>query len=345
MRSRWQPTVLSTLYAAKKYTIPHLARACIKYLEKNVNATNVCLLLSQSRLFDESELVQRCWNVLDLRTKEALQSDGFSHIDYQTLGQILCRDTLDAKETVVFATTKRWAEAECTRQGRDTSPQQCREVLGDALYLLRLPTMTASEFANGAGQSGLLSTQETNDIFFHLTAERKPKLRFSTCHRKGSLRRCLRFRAAKPNEETYMGQLDSIQFAVNKSISVCGFGLYARPGKDEEYQVSISLKCSGTILGEKCQRIFSGGSKYIVDVFFDRPLQVDENTNYTASLYQENPNGIRERYGKNGTDCVICDKIEFYFSKSDDPQNGTSVVSGQIPEILFYCWPDHPLCW
>lgn len=58
-------TVLSTLYVAKKYIVPHLAKACVNYLETSLKAKNACLLLSQSRLFEEPELLQRCWEVID----------------------------------------------------------------------------------------------------------------------------------------------------------------------------------------------------------------------------------------------------------------------------------------
>jgi BTB/POZ domain-containing protein 3/6 len=57
--------VLATLYVAKKYIVPHLCRACVNYLETSLTAKNACLLLSQSRLFEEPELMQRCWEVLD----------------------------------------------------------------------------------------------------------------------------------------------------------------------------------------------------------------------------------------------------------------------------------------
>ena len=58
-------TVLGTLYAAKKYIVPHLARSCVHFLETSLTAKNSCLLLSQSRLFEEPELMQRCWEVID----------------------------------------------------------------------------------------------------------------------------------------------------------------------------------------------------------------------------------------------------------------------------------------
>ena len=176
--------VLSTLYAAKKYIMPHLEHACVEYLKKNVSVNNACQMLSDCRLFEETEAIQRCWNVIDNQTTKALQSDSFTDIDYQTLEEVLSRDTLSAKETVIFNAAKRWADAECTRQGRDANSKNCREVLGDALYLLRFSIMTLDEFANGPGQSGLLNTREISDIFFYHTARNKPKLRFPTARRK-----------------------------------------------------------------------------------------------------------------------------------------------------------------
>jgi BTB/POZ domain-containing protein 3/6 len=77
-------TVLATLYVAKKYIVPHLARACVNYLETSLTAKNACLLLSQSRLFEEPELMQRCWEVIDAQVRlsqslSALQLDSDSY--------------------------------------------------------------------------------------------------------------------------------------------------------------------------------------------------------------------------------------------------------------------------
>lgn len=64
-------TVLATLYVAKKYIVPHLARACVNYLETSLTAKNACLLLSQSRLFEEPDLMQRCWEVIDAQVSDS----------------------------------------------------------------------------------------------------------------------------------------------------------------------------------------------------------------------------------------------------------------------------------
>lgn len=92
--------MLSTLYVAKKYIVPHLCRACVMFLETSLTARNACLLLSQSRLFEEPELMARCWEVIDAQAQMALNSDGFTEIDMDTLKQILQRETLNCKEVV-----------------------------------------------------------------------------------------------------------------------------------------------------------------------------------------------------------------------------------------------------
>lgn len=54
--------------------MPHLARACVNYLETSLTAKNACLLLSQSRLFEEPELMQRCWEVIDAQVCESTEN-------------------------------------------------------------------------------------------------------------------------------------------------------------------------------------------------------------------------------------------------------------------------------
>ena len=91
-------TVLATLYAAKKYIVPALAKACVTFLETSLEARNACVLLSQSRLFEEPDLTQRCWEVIDAQAELALGSEGFCEIDLQTLEIILQRETLNTKD-------------------------------------------------------------------------------------------------------------------------------------------------------------------------------------------------------------------------------------------------------
>lgn len=115
----------------------------------------------------------------------ALKSEGFVDIDMSTLESVLARETLNCKEMNLLEAALNWAGAECARQDIEPTPQNKRSVLGSALYLIRIPTMTLDEFANGAAQMGILTQQETIDIFFHFTANNKPSLQYPIKSRAG----------------------------------------------------------------------------------------------------------------------------------------------------------------
>ncbi|KAF6087453.1 BTB domain containing 3 [Phyllostomus discolor] len=330
-------TVLATLYAAKKYIVPHLARACVNFLETSLSAKNACVLLSQSCLFEEPDLTQRCWEVIDAQAELALKSEGFCDIDFQTLESILRRETLNAKEIVVFEAALNWAEVECQRQDLALSIENKRKVLGKALYLIRIPTMALDDFANGAAQSGVLTLNETNDIFLWYTAAKKPELQFVSKARKGLVpQRCHRFQscAYRSNQWRYRGRCDSIQFAVDKRVFIAGFGLYGSSCGSAEYSAKIELKRQGVVLGQNLSKYFSDGSSSTFPVWFEYPVQIEPDTFYTASVILDG--NELSYFGQEGMTEVQCGKVTVQFQCSSDSTNGTGVQGGQIPELIFY---------
>ena len=192
--------VLATLYAAKKYLVPALANACVQFLEQSLTARNACLLLSQARLFSEPALIQRAWEVIDAQAELALSSEAFTDIDFDTLLSILARESLNCKETVVFSAAVNWAKAECLRKKPDLDPSSVedkRKVLGKALYKIRFPAMSITDFADTVACSGILTLQETNDLFLHFTAKQKPCLGYDFKPRRGlMIQTCGRFRSS-----------------------------------------------------------------------------------------------------------------------------------------------------
>ncbi|XP_065762851.1 BTB/POZ domain-containing protein 6 [Muntiacus reevesi] len=330
-------TVLATLYAAKKYIVPALAKACVNFLETSLEAKNACVLLSQSRLFEEPELTQRCWEVIDAQAEMALRSEGFCEIDWQTLEIIVTREALNTKEAVVFEAVLSWAEAECKRQGLPVTPRNKRHVLGPALYLVRIPTMTLEEFANGAAQSDILTLEETHNIFLWYTAANKPLLEFPLTKRRGlAPQRCHRFQSSayRSNQWRYRGRCDSIQFAVDRRVFVAGLGLYGSSSGKAEYSVKIELKRLGVVLAQNLTKFVSDGSSNTFSVWFEHPVQVEQDTFYTASAVLDGSE--LSYFGQEGMTEVQCGKVTFQFQCSSDSTNGTGVQGGQIPELIFY---------
>ncbi|CAN9502662.1 unnamed protein product [Ophioblennius macclurei] len=330
-------TVLATLYAAKKYIVPALAKACVTFLETSLEAKNACVLLSQSRLFEEPELTQRCWEVIDAQAELALLSEGFCEIDLQTLDIILRRETLNTKEAVVFEAVMGWAAAECKRQGLAPSTRNKRDALGKALFLVRVPTMSLEEFADGAAQSDILTLEETHNVFLWYTAAKKPQLDFPLSPRAGlSPQRCHRFQSSayRSNQWRYRGRCDSIQFAVDKRVFVAGLGLYGSSGGKAEYSVRIELKRQGTVLAQNLTKFVSDGSSSTFPVWFEHPVQVEQDAFYTVSAVLDG--NELSYFGQEGMTEVQCGKVTFQFQCSSDSTNGTGVQGGQIPELVFY---------
>ncbi|XP_042864860.1 BTB/POZ domain-containing protein 6-B-like isoform X3 [Penaeus japonicus] len=330
-------TVLATLYAAKKYLVPHLAQQCVKFLEVSLTARNACLLLSQSRLFEEPELMTRCWEVIDAQAEMALQSDGFVDIDFPTLTSVLSRETLNCREIILFEAALSWAEAECTRQEIDSCPDNKRKVLSSALNLIRIPCMELGEFANGAAQSGILSLQETTDLFLHFTARNKPSVAYPVKPRQGLKKQiCHRFQSSayRSNQWRYRGRVDSINFMVDKRIFIVGYGLYGSSSGAADYSVRIELKKYGEILAESTTKFFSDGSSNTFHVYFAHPVQVERDVYYTASAILD---GAELSYfGQEGMSEVTVGAVTFMFHCSSESTNGTGVQGGQIPELIFY---------
>ncbi|XP_013877556.1 BTB/POZ domain-containing protein 6-B [Austrofundulus limnaeus] len=330
-------TVLATLYAAKKYIVPALAKACVSFLETSLEARNACVLLSQSRLFEEPDLTQRCWEVIDAQAELALRSEGFCEIDLQTLEIILQRETLNAKEAVVFEAVVDWAAAECKRRGLAPSAQNRREVLGPALFLVRIPSMSLEEFANGAAQRDILTLEETRNLFLWYTAAHKPTLDFPLAPRTGlAPQRCHRFQSSayRSNQWRYRGRCDSIQFAVDRRVFVAGLGLYGSSGGKAEYGVRIELKRQGATLAQNLTRFVSDGSSGTFPVWFEHPVQVEQDAFYTVSVVLDGSE--LSYFGQEGMTEVQCGGVTFQFQCSSDSTNGTGVQGGQIPELVFY---------
>lgn len=267
----------------------------------------------------------------------AIKSEGFVDIDLKTFESILSRDTLNCKEINLFEAALVWAQFTCQKLDIEPSAGNKRRVLGSALRMIRMPTMSLEEFANGVAQSGILTPQETIDIFLNFTAQRKPGLDYSARARSGlKMQVCHRFQscAYRSNQWRYRGRCDSIQFSVDKRVFVVGFGLYGSSTGAADYSVKIELKRLGCVLAENHTKFFSDGSSSTFHVFFEHPIQVEADCYYTASVVLDGSE--LSFFGQEGMSEVCMGNVTFQFQCSSESTNGTGVQGGQIPELIFF---------
>ncbi|CAG5123777.1 unnamed protein product [Candidula unifasciata] len=336
-------TVMTTLYAAKKYAIPALERACVEFLKRDLTPDNAFMLLTQARLFDEPQLAALCLEMIDKNTTEALAAEGFTDIDLDTLCAVLERDTLGIRECKLFSAACRWAEAECIRQNLTlpTSNNQ-RRVLSRALRLIRFPLMTVEEFAVGPAQSGILEDREVVELFLYFTVNPKPSISFldvPRCCLTGKEQVVSRFCQIE-SRWGYSGTSDRIRLMVNRRIFVVGFGLYGSIHGPTEYAVNIQIihMDSAKIVGSNDPTFQCDGTTSTFRVMFKEPVEILPNTSYIASATLKGPDSY---YGSKGLrkvthESVSSGKVTFQFTYAAGNNNGTSVEDGQIPEIIFY---------
>ncbi|KAL7992925.1 hypothetical protein Chor_017181 [Crotalus horridus] len=336
-------TVMTTLYTAKKYAVPALEAHCVEFLKKNLRADNAFMLLTQARLFDEPQLASLCLENIDKNTSDAINAEGFTDIDLDTLVAVLERDSLGIREVRLFNAVVRWAEAECQRQQWQLIPENKRKALGKALSLIRFPLMTIEEFAAGPAQSGILTDREVVSLFLHFTVNPKPRVEFidrPRCCLRGKECSINRFQQVE-SRWGYSGTSDRIRFSVNKRIFIVGFGLYGSIHGPTDYQVNIQIihTDSNTVLGQNDTGFSCDGSSNTFRVMFKEPVEILPTVSYTACATLKGPDS---HYGTKGLRKVVHEspttgtKTCFTFCYAAGNNNGTSVEDGQIPEIIFY---------
>ncbi|EFP08492.1 hypothetical protein GCK72_014186 [Caenorhabditis remanei] len=333
-------SVMTTLYTAKKYAVPAMEKECVRFLKQCLVPDNAFMMLSQAKLFDEPELVQKCHEVIDKNTLEALNGEGFTDIDLDTLCEILTRDGLRIREIFLFQAVLQWSEFETKRRGLPANVDSRRNVLSRAISLIRFPLMKIEEFALHVDPQ-LLSEQEMNKIYKYLAVspQDRPVLIYSDrprCQISSTEYVVSRFQRIE-NRWGFCGTSDRIKFTVDRRIFVVGFGLYGAISGPHEYKTQIKIIHCGTnkTLAEHDTSFVCDGNSRPCRVCFKDPVEILPGITYIAAALIRGPDSY---YGTKGLRRVNTNDsdVTFQFTYAAMNNNGTSVEDGQIPEIIYY---------
>ena len=158
--------VPEVLFLAQKYLIPSLAKICTEFVGNNLTVKNTLPVLDHCFLLGVSKgLEKQCWSIIDKHASEVAEDNQFLDIDHGTLTALLSRDTLVAKEMVLFRAAVKWAGHECQRLSIPLTVENKRKVLGDAFYSIRFPLMSMKEFTDEVAQSSFLSHEEVANMY------------------------------------------------------------------------------------------------------------------------------------------------------------------------------------
>ena len=330
--------VMQVLYLAKKYLVPSLAGKCTEYLREHLEASNAFSILPQAQKFEDKDLEERCWNVIESHTGEAVTSDDFVTLERSIVESVVKRERLNVKEVDLFKAVDRWASKEVERQGLTPDGEVKRRVLGEEIVKeIRFPVMSYNEFASVVLDCDILTKRELGAMIKHYgDASLKCPLPFIHSPRSASIvHRCYRFKSLHPRWG-YSGLADALILTASKPITLHGVQHFGSEGGN--YTVSLEVKDAvrGLSLvkqtGTYSSEIDETNSYYGFDVTFNRPVYLEKDKPYEVVSVIAGPSSWRVCAGKNP---VAVQGVQFSFSNSAASTNGTCVDHGQFPAFLF----------
>ena len=348
-------------YLAKKYIVPSLAEKCAEYLRENLDASNVFCILPHAQKFEDKDLEDRCWEVIEKQTDEALKSDEFATIERSLVESVVKREVLCVTEIELFKAVDRWATKESERQGK-TSGEVKREILSEEIVkAIRFPLMSQKEFISFVPDCNILTTKEIVDMMKYFNEVLMTPLQFSAARRVKAdmtVHQCRRFEKWSPPQcifsrisddafqpvfkKSYNGNCDYICFTVSKAIQLLGVQHFGN--KNDTYNVTCVVKdtTDGSVIVQKSQSYMSEKDEapdhysayYGFDVMFDDPVCLEVNKLYEIESLIIGPSSW---FGEKGKTSVECCGVVFSFRDSTNAgaSNGTRVSHGQFPSLLF----------
>ena len=330
--------VMQVLYLANKYIVPSLVEKCTAYLRDNLKASNVFCILPHAQKFEDKDLEDRCWKVIEIQTEEVVTSDEFVTVERSVVESVVKRERLNVKEVELFKAVDRWA----TKQGITHDGEEKRRILGEEIVkAIRFPLMSEREFVSFVFDSHVLTFKEVGDMMRHYNGVLESSLLFSQAPRIGlGTNRCRRFRKFLPPERhgpwSYSGSPDCVNFTVNKPINLYGVQHFGCKGG--EYTVSTELQGTGkggsTLV--KQSGVYTSVNDesdlyYGFDVQFDRSVCLKKNKEYKLVSHIKGP---ASWYGGDGQETVESEGVKFTFRTSNGSTNGTSATGGQFPALF-----------
>ena len=333
--------VMQVLYLANKYIVPSLTNKCKKYLRDNLEASNVFCILPHAQKFQDKDLEGGCWEVIEMKTEEAVTSDEFVTVERSQVESVVKRDVLNVKEVELFKALDRWATRESERRGMTPDGDVKRRILGEEIVkAIRFPLMSEKEFVSVVIDSDILTPKEVGDMMKHYNDVLTSPLAFMQAPRIVSLHQWHRFVKFLPPVERwkYSTEADCINFTVNKPIRLRGVQHFGSEGG--KYRISTEVKdiTDGSCLVQQSGSYTSKKDEtygyFGFDVWFDSPANLKENKEYKlVSLIQ----GPASWYGEEGKESVESKGVQIAFRRVDlmTISNGTTEKQGQFPTFFF----------
>ncbi|KAL5018173.1 hypothetical protein ScPMuIL_003895 [Solemya velum] len=301
--------VAGVIYAAKKYSVTGLSKACRQYLSDNIDVDNACAILHAADTSDEEILFQKCFSYILENGEKCLQSTSFCVMNRQCVEKVIEADDLQACELSVWGALVRWAEAECERQGVATNDENIRQAMGDLVYLVRFLGITAETVARNITVNNILPEREKIGILHFClravdvfeTFSTKPGRSTTIAVRRSSMTtvRCERLEYDPRSYWRCSGLKDGISFTVSAPVILSGITLYGCKHPHFQYTITTNIAdATGSILLSDERKVDSSSDERTFDIIFQQKMKLKSSILYTLTVLIRGADSGRGHQGK-----------------------------------------------
>ena len=327
--------VMQLLYLSKKYMLPTLAEKCSAFLKENLNALNVFHILPDAQKYEEKDLMNHCWKLIETQTEEAVKSEGFVTVERSALEELVEKNSLNIKEVELFKAIDCWAEKECEKQGLVAEGSVKRRVLGERIVQgIRFPLMGQTEFADIVLDSEILTLRETNRLVKYFNSVLNDSVGFLETERNGGKRVVSRFRSLARGWNNGFDP-SCVSLDVDKNIHLHAIHFFG--SDNSEYSVTLEVfdhnsgeivrRQEGTFLSKQINCEIGGHQGF--DMVFVPSIAIEANRLYKISATIAGPSSW---YGKNACSTVKHSGVTFNFSSV--PKLNSCEI-GQFSKFVF----------
>ena len=329
--------VMQLMYLAKKYMLPSLADKCSAYLQENLDGSNVLTVLPDVQKYEEKDLLDQCWKVIEKETEEAVKSDGFVTIEKSVLEELVEKETLNIKEVELFKAVDRWAGKACEKLGLVAKGSVKRRILGKRIVKgIRFPVMEQKEFASVVLECDILSKKEICGLMRYFNSVLDTSVGFCETKRAGSFEKICRFSSFATGWCNSDDWTERLGLTVDKNIKLHAIRLF---GSDSsEYSVTLDVySYENSVYVATATGPFSSkhmqctiGDYQGFEIEFEPSVALEANTQYRIGASITGPSSW---YGYGGVSSVESSGVKFSFwNIGEQPP---AVFEGQFAEFVF----------
>ncbi|XP_022783946.1 BTB/POZ domain-containing protein 6-like [Stylophora pistillata] len=343
-----ESNVLQVLHLAKQYMVPSLVNKCTKYLRDIVDISNVFVVLIPAQTYEEKDLEDKCWKVIEMQADQAVTSKEFFTVERSVVESVVKRETLNIKEVDLFKAVNQWATRKIETEEKTPDGALKRQVLGEEIVkAIRFALMSQREFASAVLDSGILTDKERESMMKYYSnvstvplpflEVKRQQINFPRCHR------FLEFRSpcsGSHGDWRYDGHVtDKLRFSVSKQIRLRGVRHFGSKGN--EYTISLQVDeiqyfptmCLVQESGNYASSEMNQTSKYAgFDVLFVSPVVLKADREYEIRSVIKGPSSW---YGERGQSSTEYQGVVFTFKHPLESNSRTKASRGQFPSFIF----------